>query len=109
MESYLGSCIKSFDKEILEDFRKLGKIFHHKYWNSRNSRSISDDQLIWLWEKVVLVLPFIDDCPRSIRFIEKEKFVEDMRAFLAFCYDLKQSLSYDIDEKMYHFYSDVQG
>ena len=104
MAVYLDSCIKSMDKPILEDFRKLGKIFYHKYWNSRNSRSVSERQLVWLWERVVLVLSFIDDCPRSIRFIEKEKFVKDMRKFLTFCYDLIQDLPYKIDEKMYYFY-----
>ena len=105
MAVYLNSCVKSMDKPILEDFRKLGKIFHHKYWNSRNSRDVSEEQLVWLWEKVVLVLSFIDDCPRSIRFIEKEKFVEDMRKFLGFCYDLVKGLPHNIDEKMYHFCS----
>ena len=104
MQAYLNSCIQSMDKPILEDFRKLGKIFHHKYWKSRNSCSVSTNELIWLWKRMVLVLSFIDDCPVSIRFIEKSKFLADMRGFLAFCYDLLQSIPYEIDEKLYTFY-----
>ena len=109
MKSYLHSCIESMDKPILKDFRKLGKIFYHKYWKSKNSRSVSTSELVWLWKKVVLVLSFIDDCPRSIRFIEQSKFLADMRNFLRFCYDLLQSLPYDVDEKLYTFYSPISN
>ena len=102
MEVYVSECIKILENmSMLKDFRKLGKIFYHKYWDSNDSRSVSRESLIWLWEKLVLILCFNHDLPSSIRFIERTQFIEDMRKFLSFCYELKQGLKFKVDEKWY--------
>ena len=97
MKVYLEACIEALqDKPQLEEFRRLGRIFYYKYWDADHHQSVDTDELIWLWTKLVSILSFNNDLPYEIRFMDKYEFIENMREFLRFGYELLQR--FDIDE-----------
>lgn len=90
MENFIKLWKEFRNLDILDHFRKLGKIYDSDNWSSTYHKEVDESILKWLYLQVIPFLALNKDLDVRARYVKEKDFIWLMRKWLQFAYKHKK-------------------